>query len=161
MKLRTANKLPVAGCRLPIFFGGARRKFLIGNRKSAIGNRSAFTLAEVLAALLFLAIVIPAAIEAIHIASRAGLVAARKGGAARVAEKVLNESLVTGTWSSPQRGTASEGALDYEWSRSSQSWPADGAMQLVTVEVKYAVQGNAYSVKLNTLARQPSGATGF
>ena len=124
-------------------------------------HAAAFTLAEVLAALLFLAIVIPAAIEAIHIASRAGLVAARKGGAARVAEKVLNESLVTGIWSSPQRGTASEGALDYEWSRSSQSWPTDAAMQLVTVEVKYSVQGNEYSVKLNTLARQPSGAPGI
>ena len=124
-------------------------------------HAAAFTLAEVLAALLFLAIVIPAAIEAIHIASRAGLVAARKGGAARVAEKVLNESLVTGTWSSPQRGTASEGVMDYEWSRSSQSWPADGAMQLVTVEVKYSVQGNEYSVKLNTLARQQNSGTGF
>ena len=124
-------------------------------------HAAAFTLAEVLAALLFLAIVIPAAIEAIHIASRAGLVAARKGGAARVAERILNESLVTGTWSSPQRGTASEGVLDYEWSRASQSWPADAAMQLVTVEVKYTVQGKDYSVKLNTLARPQNSGTGF
>ena len=45
---------------------------------------SAFTLAEVLAAMLFLAIVIPAAVEALHVASLAGEVAARKGAAARI-----------------------------------------------------------------------------
>ena len=114
-----------------------------------------------MAALLFLAIVIPVSIEALHTAGLAGEVAARKGGAARVAERILNESLVTGTWSGAQRGTATEGVLDYEWSCSSQSWPSDAAMQMVTVEVKYSVQGNEYSVKLNTLARQPSGAAGI
>ena len=39
--------------------------------------QAAFTLAEVMAALLFLAIVIPTAVEALQIASRAGEVAAR------------------------------------------------------------------------------------
>ena len=45
---------------------------------------AAFTLAEVLAALLFMAIVIPAAVEGLHIASLAGTVAARKGEAAHI-----------------------------------------------------------------------------
>lgn len=124
-------------------------------------RQSAFTLAEVLAALLFLAIVIPAVIEAVHVASLAGQVAARKGGATRVADRILNESLVTGTWSGSQRGTVTEGTFDYEWTRSSQSWPSDAAMQLVTVEVKYSAKGKEYSVKLNTLARQTTGATGM
>jgi len=53
------------------------------------GPASAFTLAEVLAALLFMAIVIPVAIEGMHIASLAGTVAARKGEAARVAQRLL------------------------------------------------------------------------
>ena len=48
-------------------------------------NCAAFTLTEVLAALLFLAIVIPTAVEALHVASLAGEVAARKGAATRVA----------------------------------------------------------------------------
>ena len=56
MTLKTrANKLPIADCRLPIESGIKR-----GRRK--IGNESAFTLAEVLAAMLFLAIVVPAAV---------------------------------------------------------------------------------------------------
>ena len=41
-------------------------------------NESAFTLAEVLAALLFMAIVIPVAVEALHVASLSGEIATRK-----------------------------------------------------------------------------------
>ena len=53
----------------------------------------AFTLAEVLAALVFMAIVIPVAMQGLHIAGRAGAVAERKREAVRVAERVLNENL--------------------------------------------------------------------
>jgi len=113
---------------------------------------AAFTLAEVLAALLFLAIVIPAAVEALHVASLAGEVAARKGAAARVADRVLNESLVTTNWNSgSQNGTVTEGAQEFRWTLSSQNWPQD-TMQLITAEVKYSAQGKDYSVKLSTLA---------
>src|SRR5258708_32950819 len=89
-------------------------------------NRAAFTLAEVLAAMLFLAIVIPAAVEALHVSSLAGEVAARKGAAARIADRILNESLVLTNWNNgAQSGTVSEGALDFRWTLASQSWPAD------------------------------------
>jgi hypothetical protein len=113
---------------------------------------AAFTLAETMVALLLLAIVIPVAVEAISAASLAGEVAARKGAAARVADRILNESLVTTNWSSAQSGTASEGVLDFQWTLSSQTWPQDSAMQLVTAEVKFLAQGKDYSVKLSTLA---------
>ena len=122
-------------------------------------NCQAFTLAEVLAAMLFLAIVIPAAVEAMHLASLAGEVAARKGAAVRVADRILNESLVMTNWSNgTQSGTTSEGALDFSWTLTTQSWPEDSAMQVVTAEVKFTAQGKDYSVKLNTLAAQ-SGTT--
>jgi hypothetical protein len=163
MKLTTANKLPIADCRLPIFSGGgARRSFSIGNRKSAIGNESAFTLAEVLAALLFLAIVIPAAVEAMHVASLAGEVAARKGAAARVADRILNESLVLTNWSNgTQNGTTSEGVQEFRWTLASQNWPQDSAMQMVTAEVTFSAQGKDYSVKLSTLATQQTQPVGM
>jgi len=114
---------------------------------------AAFTLAEVLAAMLFLAIVIPAAVEALHISSLAGEVAVRKGAAARIADRILNESLVTTNWTGggQQNGTVTEGTLDFRWTLTSQSWPQD-AMQLLTAEVKYQAQGKDYSVKLSTLA---------
>lgn len=120
-------------------------------------RRAAFTLAEVLAAMMFLAIVIPAAVEALHVASQAGEVAARKGAAARVADLILNESLVLTNWNSGfQSGTAAEGTLDFQWTLTAQSWPVD-TMELLTAEVKYQAQGRNYSVKLSTLA--PLGGT--
>jgi type II secretory pathway pseudopilin PulG len=113
---------------------------------------SAFTLAEVLAAMLFLAIVIPAAVEAMHVASLAGEVAARKGVAARIADRVLNESLVTTNWNlGTQNGTITEGAEQFRWTLSSQTWPVD-TMELLTAEVIFSAQGHDYSVKLSTLA---------
>ena len=113
---------------------------------------AAFTLAEVLAALLFMAIVIPVAIEALHVASLGGEVAVRKGEAARVADRILSEALVETNWNSgSQNGTTSEGADDFRWTLSSQNWPQD-AMQLVTAEVTFTAQGHDYSVGLSTLA---------
>ena len=122
-------------------------------KRSAGGRHvAAFTLIEVLAALLFLAIVIPAAVEALHLASLAGVVAARKGAAARVADRVLNESIVMTNWNTgTQNGTVTEGAQEFRWTLTSQNWPVD-AMELITAEVKYSAQGRDYSVKLSTLA---------
>ena len=117
---------------------------------------AAFTLAEVLAALLLLAIVIPAAVEALHVSSLAGEVTVRKGAAARIGDRILNESLVMTNWNNGvQSGTAQEGVLDFRWTLTSQAWPQD-AMQLLTVEVTYQAQGKDYSVKLSTLANAPA-----
>ena len=114
-----------------------------------------------MAAMLFLAIVIPVAIEALHVASLGGEVAARKSEAARMADRVLNESLVTSNWSNGlQSGTITEGVLDFRWKLSSQNWPQD-AMQMLTAEVTYSAQGKDYSVKLSTLASSPSQTAGI
>lgn len=115
-----------------------------------------------MAALLFLAIVIPTAVEALHVASLAGEVAVRKGAAARIADRILNESLVTTNWTSGnQSGTATEGILDFNWKLTSAAWPED-SMQLLTAEVTFSAQGKDYSVKLSTLANlqtQPAAMT--
>ena len=127
-----------------------------------IRHTAAFTLAETMVALLFLAIVIPVAIEALHVSSLAGEVAARKGAAARIADRVLNESIVLTNWNNgTQNGTVSEGVVDFHWTLSNQTWPQD-AMQLLTVQVTYQAQGKDYSVKLSTLANpftQPGQST--
>jgi hypothetical protein len=128
-------------------------------------HASAFTLAEVLAAMLFLAIVIPAAVEALHVASLAGEVAVRKGAAARIADRILGESIVTTNWNTgSQNGTTAEGAEEFRWTLTSQDWPADtkAAMRLLTAEVTFSAQGHDYSVELSTLAGSPaSAATGM
>ena len=111
----------------------------------------AFTLVEVLAALLFMAILLPVTVEAVRIASRAGQVGERKLVAARVAERVLNELLVTGGLrQNSGSGRIEERDRGYDWTMRSESWTED-QMNLVTITVTYEVQGKEYDVKLATL----------
>src|SRR6202142_3463355 len=91
--------------------------------KRALG---AFTLAEVLAAMLFMAIVIPVALQGLRIASLAGEVGQRKLVAARIGNRVLNEMKVMGQLqSTSQNGTVTEGGVNYQWSIRSQLWTED------------------------------------
>jgi hypothetical protein len=131
------------------------------NRKSrsrAIGPKgsaAAFTLAEVLAALLFMAIVIPVAMEGLHIASLTGTVAQRKGEAARVAQRLLAETMVTTNWNqSGQSGTVTEGQRQFRWAIRNDPWnydPNQNAMRQLSVEVFFTAQGREYSVRMTTL----------
>jgi type II secretory pathway pseudopilin PulG len=118
--------------------------------------REAFTLVEVLAALLFMGIVIPVAMEGLRIANRAGVVGQRKAAAARIAERVLNEAIITGQMrSAAGNGVAREGAVEYPWTMRAQAWPLD-TMRLLTVAVTYEVQAKKFEVSLSTLVDSAS-----
>lgn len=160
-------------------------RFAKNSNSSDRAGRVGFTLAEVLAALLFMAIVIPMAVQALRIASLAGEVAQRKAEAARVAERILNESVATTNWNvASQVGNVIEGARQYRWTLHNEVWnqantnllasgtAASGqlaggqpqvnqftanqvTMNLLSVEVTYAVQDRDYSVRLSTLVNSP------
>lgn len=120
-------------------------------------SAAGFTLVEVLAALLFMAIVIPVAVEALHIASLSGEVAVRKAQAARIADSVLNENIATTNWNqSGLSGTVTQNGTQFQWTLNNQLWLPDSMMELVTAEVKFSAGGRAYSVRLNTLAPSQS-----
>jgi hypothetical protein len=113
--------------------------------------RAAFTLAEVLAALVFMAIVIPVAVNGVRVAAFAGEIGARKAVAARIADRVLNESIITGQLQGAQTGgSVQEGGLEFKWSLRTETW-TEGTLSLVTVEVTYPVQGQEHTVNLSTL----------
>ena len=117
-------------------------------------GRRAFTLAEVLAALVFMAIVIPVAVQGLRVASLAGEVGQRKAVAGRIAERVLNEWLIAGqTRSTAQNGTTQEGTQQFRWSLRAERWTADttAALNLVTVQVFFPVQGREYDVRVSTI----------
>lgn len=114
-----------------------------------------FTLVEVLVSLALMAILIPIAIDAMHVASGAGEIAARRTEAALVAERLLNEKIITGEWNSGlQSGTEYQGLREFPWSLSCVPWTADlnqNSVRLVTVEVGYPAQGKELAVRLSTL----------
>ena len=125
------------------------------HRPTAARRRTdAFTLAEVLAALVFMAIVIPVAMQGLNIASRAGEVAERKREAVRVAERLLNENVVTtNQMQSAQSGVVHELDREYRWTLRTERWATDSTMQLMSVDVTYPVQGKDYEVELSTLVQ--------
>jgi type II secretory pathway pseudopilin PulG len=108
-----------------------------------------------LAAMLFMAIVIPVALQGLRIASRAGAVASRKGVAVQLAESKLNELIVTGQWhNSGQGGPCGPQWPGYQWTIKNENWGGDTTlnnMRLITVEVTYPVQNQSYNVHLSTV----------
>ena len=124
-------------------------------KKQRPSRASAFTLAEVLASLVFMAILIPVALEGLHIASRAGEVAARKSEAALVAERVLNESIVTTNWNTTvQNGTVRQGVREFRWTLRNDPWdkdPNQTVIRQLSVEVTYSAQGRDYTMRTSTL----------
>lgn len=114
--------------------------------------RGGFTLVEVLAALVFMAIVIPTAVHGLRVANEAGQVGHRKAIATRVAEQTINELVVTRQWQSGgQRGTVRQGPIPYEWQMRLEPWLQQNLLRLLTVEVSYEVQGREHRVRLSTI----------
>ena len=101
--------------------------------------------------MLVMAIIVPVAMQGMSIASRAGLVSQRKAAAMRVAERVLNESFVTGQLTqNAASGSTTEGDTTYPWTIQAAAWPQD-TMTQVTVQVTFTVQGQDYQVSVSTL----------
>jgi len=102
-----------------------------------------------------MAIVIPAAIEGLHISSLAGTVSQRKGEAARVAQRLLIESLVSTNWNQAvQTGNLTEGQRHFRWTIQNDPWdqdPNQDVIRLLSVEVFFKAQNREYSVRLSTL----------
>jgi prepilin-type N-terminal cleavage/methylation domain-containing protein len=112
-------------------------------------SQAGFTLAEVLAALVFMAIVIPAAVHGLRLAGTAGEMAQRRAAAVRIAERMLNESIVTANQSG-QSGVVQDGPIEYRWQARNDAWSQD-ALRQMTMVVTFNVQGQEHEVRLTTL----------
>lgn len=114
-------------------------------------RKGGFTLAEVLAALLFMAILIPVTMQGVSVASRAGILGQRKAAAMRIAERVLNEQLVSGQiGTATPYGTVADGETNYPWAMITEPWSED-SMTVLTVRVSFDVQGVTFDVAASTL----------
>ena len=123
----------------------------LSGKRCAKRGCAGFTLAEALAALAFMAIVVPVAVQGLKVANLSGQVAERKGEAMRVAERVLNETMIMTNWSkSLQSGSIQSDNRQYRWQVRNDPWIQD-PMRLVSVQVTYTVQGQNYDVQLSTL----------
>lgn len=118
--------------------------------RPGVSSVGGFTLAESLASLAFLAIVIPVAVEGVRTANAVGQVAERKVLAARVADRVLNDLIATRTWNNASRGVTDEGRYQFEWRSESLPWERL-TLREVSLVVTYQVQGREYSTRVSTI----------
>jgi hypothetical protein len=114
-------------------------------------RRSAYTFVEVLAAMLFMAIVIPVTLHALMLSNRVTSGAVHKRQAAQLATMVLNEQIVTGTWADgDQSGDFGDDWPGFRWESSTDDW-SEGTMRVLTVSVSYTIQDHGYTESLSTL----------
>jgi type II secretory pathway pseudopilin PulG len=108
-------------------------------------------MAEVLAAMLLMAIVIPVAMNGVSSISRVGTLSQRKEQAMRIARRVLAEQLLTGAMvEQSSSGSISEGGTTFPYTVSSEPWSED-SMTVVTATVSFRVQEADFDVSLSTL----------
>jgi Tfp pilus assembly protein PilV len=127
----------------------------VANRRFAASSRiHGFTLVEVLAALLFLGILIPAIMTALTSSNRAAVVSERSVIAAELGENKLNEIIAEESWTSAgSRGDFGTDWPGYRWELKQTAWNSADVTEL-TITVFYSVQANEQQVQFSTLAAQ-------
>ena len=121
---------------------------------ASLRMKQGFTFVELLAAIVFVAIVIPVAVRGITIANRAGVFAERQRIAAELADKKLTELTIADEWRYEREGgDFGEEWKDYRYIFKDEAWEMD-TMRLVTVEVFFSVQNQEHSIRLSTLVAE-------
>jgi type II secretory pathway pseudopilin PulG len=124
------------------------------NTHSVIRTKRGFTFVEVLAAMVFLGLVIPVVVSALTISNRAGVAAERESIAAQLAQNRMSELTIGNEWTSASsRGDFGVDWPGYRWELTKSDWQS-GAMTELTVAVIYTVQGSEREVRISTLVNQ-------
>lgn len=127
--------------------------------RSTKKNERGFTFAELLAAMLFTALVIPIALEGIHLANRTSVYSERKITATRLAENKLNELVATQTWNQSTQQGQFENFAAYRWELITEPWAMDDMTQL-TIIVYFPVQSSEFHIQVSTLIDESAGSQG-
>lgn len=119
-------------------------------------GRRGFTLIEVLATMLLMAIVLPAVMQGIALSTKAASVARRRTEAAGLAESKMNEIVVNHLWlQGVNAGDFGTDWPDYKWQLTQQAWAPDtstASLQELDLTVTWTTNGREESVKTTTLA---------
>jgi hypothetical protein len=120
-------------------------------------RRTAFTLAEVLVALVVTAVVIPVALRALLTASALRQAASCRWQAAELADRKLRELVVTGEWAGVENaGDFGDDYPGYTWEVSSTPWTEqDITLRRLDLTVAGPARAGLASVTLTTLVPEP------
>ena len=147
------NSRNIADCRLQIANciptrSGANRKLPRG-----------FTLIEVLAAVVLVAIVMPVVMRGISLATSAAGISRQRTEAATLASMKLHELVATGQWQNGSTSGDFAGEFpDYQWSAQIADW-TDPDLEQLDVKVMWTARGRQQSITVSTLI-YPNTPTG-
>jgi prepilin-type N-terminal cleavage/methylation domain-containing protein len=115
-----------------------------------------FTLIEVLAAMLLIAIVLPVVMQGITAGLAASSAARRRTEAAGLAEEKMGEILANGLWQGGvMQGDFSPDWPDYKWQATVSGWAQDTSLsnlQEIDLRVFWTADNREQAVNLSTLA---------
>lgn len=120
----------------------------------ALRRGAAFTLVEVLAAMLLVAVVLPVAMEGVSLATNASDDAKQRLEAAALAEQKLSDLVATGEWdSSTLSGDFGDDHPGYTWAAElNTSWSTKTTtLTQLTVTVSWTSRARPRTVVLSTL----------
>ena len=123
----------------------------------------AFTLVEVLAALLLIAIVLPVVMKGVSLATATASTAKRRTEASGLAESKLNELIATGTWQNGNlAGDFSPDWPDYKWQAVLANYASDTSgqnVQELDLTVTWTANNAEQSVLVSTLVYAKAAST--
>ncbi len=123
-----------------------------------------FTLIEVLAAMLLIAIVLPAVMQGITLSVNAGNAARHRTEASGLAQSKLAELVATDEWQTgAMSGDFSPDWPDYRWEATAQTWGGDTTgmgLQEIDLRVIWTARGREDSVEVSTLVHPDAQSTG-
>lgn len=120
---------------------------------SILFNYRGFTLLEILATFVLVAIIIPVAMEGISLSTKIASDSKRKIEAGILAEQKLTEILITDEWmNGDQDGDFGEEFKDYEWSLEVLDWEGEELIRQIDLYVDWISSGKNRSVVISTLA---------
>lgn len=124
-------------------------------RRANATLRHGMSLAEVLATITIVAIVIPVAMQGVSLATSLASVTRQRAEATALAESKLSELVATGDW----QATALAGDFgadwpNYRWRAAVSNWE-EPDMRLVELQVQWSARGQDREVKLDTLVYVP------
>lgn len=116
------------------------------------GSRKGFTLIEILATFVLIAVIIPVAMKGLSLSTNMAGNSKSKIEASALAETKLTELMLTGDWvNGEQSGDFGEDWPEYTWSAELNDWEDEDLMQQVTLQVNWSRLGLDRSISLTTL----------
>ena len=130
----------------------------VSGAKTNIMSRAGFTLVELLATFVLIAIIIPVAMRGISLSTRIASHSKKQIEAISLAETKLTEFLITEDWQNgDQSGDFGKDWPEYRWNLVIEDWEEEETTQQLVLSVEWSESGLGRSVTLTTIVYTESG----